>query len=155
MAEFKRLSEVEQIESTSENATVLVEDGGEIKRVPKTAVGGGAGGYVIKLANSYVDDNGTFCFNESYDELYDVLMAGGTVWVDCTDAPGQQNPKSLVAETSGIYAATTYGPHHFLVVNWWLTDVGLMLFDIFSFVNVAEPTIFYPNGSHNLQSEEK
>jgi hypothetical protein len=62
MAEFKKLSEVEQIESVSDNATVLVEEDGEIKRVPKKEVGG-AGGYVIKLSESYIDDSGMFCFD--------------------------------------------------------------------------------------------
>ena len=48
MAEFKKLSEVEMLESTSDNTTVLVEDSGEIKRVAKSKVGG-AGGYVATI----------------------------------------------------------------------------------------------------------
>ena len=38
---FTRLSDVELVENASENATVLIEDGKEIKRVPKSEVGGG------------------------------------------------------------------------------------------------------------------
>lgn len=37
--EFKKLSEVEQIESASDNATVLIEEDGDIKRVAKGEVG--------------------------------------------------------------------------------------------------------------------
>lgn len=38
--DFQRLSEVTRIEEVTENASVLVEENGEIYRVPKTAVGG-------------------------------------------------------------------------------------------------------------------
>lgn len=41
--EFKKLSEVEMIESLSDSASVLVEYGGEVKRVPAEKVGGGSG----------------------------------------------------------------------------------------------------------------
>lgn len=41
--EFTKLSEVTVAESISESANVLVEDGGEVKRVAKTMVGGGGG----------------------------------------------------------------------------------------------------------------
>lgn len=47
MAEFKKLSEVEQIETASDNATVLIEEDGDIKRVPKKEVGGAGSGSVI------------------------------------------------------------------------------------------------------------
>lgn len=158
MAEFKKLSEVEQIETASDNATVLVEEGGDIKRVPKKEVGG-AGGYVIKLANSYLDDNGMFCFNESYDELYDVLMAGGSVWVDYTDAPQGSVPTSTLATdapASGFWAATNYGAPLVPVAACLLTDVGLGLVDFQAMVmDNGEPNIYYPNGSHNLAPKQE
>ena len=151
MAEFKKLSEVEQIETASDNATVLVEEGGEIKRVPKKEVGG-AGGYVIKLANSYLDNNGMFCFDESYDELYDVLMAGGSVWVDYTGAPEAASPVSTLASLpSGFHAATNYGPINCPVIGYMLTDVGLGLADFYGFIRGEEFNIYFPNGSHNLE----
>lgn len=155
MAEFKKLSEVEQLETASDNATVLVEEGGDIKRVPKKEVGG-AGGYVIKLANSYLDDNDMYCFDESYDELYDVLMAGGSVWVDYTDAPQGAAPTSTLATSaSGFYAATNRGAPLIPVVMCLLTDVGLGLMDFFAMMNGPEPNIYYPNGSHNLEPEQE
>lgn len=49
--EFKKLSEVAVLEEAAETAYVLVEENGEIYRVPKTAVGGagGAQGMVVEL----------------------------------------------------------------------------------------------------------
>ena len=38
--EFKKLSEVTTLEEAAETAHVLIEENGEIYRVPKTAVGG-------------------------------------------------------------------------------------------------------------------
>lgn len=37
--EFKKLSEVDTLEEVAETAYVLIEENGEIYRVPKTAVG--------------------------------------------------------------------------------------------------------------------
>lgn len=157
MTEFQRLGEVERVETASDNATVLIEEDGDIKRVPKKEVGGGgAGGYVIKLANSYLDDNGMYCFDESYDELYDVLMAGGSVWVDYTDAPQGTVPTStLSAAASGFYAATNYGAPLAPVTMCLLTDVGLGLMDFQAMMYNGEPNIYYPNGSHNLEPKRK
>lgn len=45
--EFKRLAEVTAAEEAAETANVLIEEGGEIKRVPKTAVGGASAGPVF------------------------------------------------------------------------------------------------------------
>lgn len=149
MAEFKKLSEVDLLETSSDNTTVLVEDGGEIKRVPKKEVGG-AGGYVIKLENSYIDDNGMFCIEESYDELYDILVAGGSVWVDYTNAPAE-NPTTLSAAATGFYASTNRGEPKTMIVMWMITDVGLGLMDIQGMMG-SGPNIYFPNGSHNLES---
>ena len=46
--EFTRLSDVEVVETATENDKVLIEQNGEIKRVPKTKVGG-AGGNILTL----------------------------------------------------------------------------------------------------------
>jgi hypothetical protein len=151
--EFKKLSEVTLLDTAADNTTVLVEDGGEIKRVPKKEVGG-AGGYVIKLKNSYLNDAGEYQMDESYDELYDVLMAGGSVWVDYTNAPEASAPAStLLGVASGSQAATNWGAHHVPIAVWCITDVGLVLVDFMSFMNDGTP-IFYPNGSHNLDPVE-
>ena len=49
--EFKKLSEVDILEEIAETAYVLVEENGEIYRIPKTAIGGagGAQGMVVEL----------------------------------------------------------------------------------------------------------
>lgn len=49
--EFKKLSEVDVLEKAAETAYVLVEENGEIYRVPKTAIdgAGGAQGMVVEL----------------------------------------------------------------------------------------------------------
>lgn len=155
MAEFKKLSEVEQVQTVSDTATVLVEDGGEIKRVAKSEVGGnGVGGYIIKLENSYIDDDGMFRFEESYDELYDVLTSGGSVWVDYTNSP-EAAPSALAApSSSGFGSATNRGAVQFPVLMWMITDVGLGLMDTNGMMNNG-PNIYYPNGSHNLEPIEE
>lgn len=155
MAEFKKLSEVEQIESVSDNATVLVEDGGEIKRVSKSAVGG-AGGYVIKLSESYINYDSLYTINENYDELYDVLMAGGSVWIDYVDAPENAAPTALAAAGApGLFDVTNFGPEKTTAVQWIITDVGLFLFDINSMLNGGRPAVHFPNGSHNLEPGDR
>ena len=47
--EFKKLSEVTTLEEAAETAHVLIEENGEIYRVPKSLVGGGAKGMVVTL----------------------------------------------------------------------------------------------------------
>ena len=47
--EFKKLSEVTVLEEATDNSYVLVEEDGEIYRVPKSLVGGGAKGMIVKL----------------------------------------------------------------------------------------------------------
>jgi hypothetical protein len=90
MAEFKKLSEVEQIETVSDNATVLVEEGGEIKRVPKTEVGGGGAIKTVIIKSSDYDNaiagvqtmaaaapEATYeCINMTFDEAYQTMANG-------------------------------------------------------------------------------
>lgn len=159
MTEFKKLSEVEQIVSVSDNATVLIEEGGEIKRAPKSAVGGaGGGGYIIHLGQDSVTAEGQYVYMcmDNYDELYDILVAGGTVWIDYTDAPQYANPKSITDGMAYIPNATNMGPASHLAEMWFLTDVGLVVYDMFYFM-MSEGEggyIVFPNGSHNLEPNE-
>lgn len=86
--EFKKLSEVEQIETASDNATVLVEEGGEIKRVPKKEVGGaGIKTAIIKdsnydnmLAGVQTADSAEVityrCTNMTFEEAYQTMASG-------------------------------------------------------------------------------
>ena len=87
--EFKKLSEVEQIETASDNATVLVEEGGEIKRVPKKEVGGaGIKTAIIKDSNydnalagvqTALNDAPSItctCINMTFEEAYQTMASG-------------------------------------------------------------------------------
>ena len=90
--EFKKLSEVATLEEAAETAHVLIEENGEIYRVPKTAVGGGnVGG--IKTA--IIRDSGYLnviagvstmgsaapavtyeCINMTFEEAYETMANG-------------------------------------------------------------------------------
>lgn len=154
MAEFKKLSEVEQIETASDNATVLVEEGGDIKRVPKKEVGG-AGGYIATLTAADLESpvvdgwSGGPVLSENYDEMYDVLCAGGSAWIDIT-AMMTAAPSSTLA-AAGI-SPTNLNKTRGAVLVWCITDIGLIA-TIFSF---GEPLdCLFPNGSHNLEPEQE
>lgn len=93
MAEFKKLSEVEQIETASDNATVLVEEGGEIKRVPKKEVGGAGiptaiikdSGYdnaIVGVQTMISAPEYTYeCINMTFEEAYQIMANGGPLSV--------------------------------------------------------------------------
>lgn len=78
---FKSIADVEVVAEPSESANVLIEENGEIKKAPKTAVGGavGGGGYdaVIKF-NTMGDDSELI--SGSYDDILAKLEAGE--WVN-------------------------------------------------------------------------
>lgn len=88
--EFKKLSEVTTLEEAAETAHVLIEENGEIYRVPKTAVGGAGGiktaiirdsGYLnaiagvstmIASAPAYTYE----CINMTFEEAYETMANG-------------------------------------------------------------------------------
>lgn len=87
MAEFKKLSDVEVVAEPTESANVLIEEDGVIKKAPKTAVGGGAGNFVI-VSIPHVEPmdvdasdiiEGATC-NKTYDEVIEMYCAGE---IDC------------------------------------------------------------------------
>ena len=63
-----------------EKATVLVEVGGEAKRVPNAIVGGASGGSGggsdFVTVTFTVDENGAFVADKSYEEIHDAYNAG-------------------------------------------------------------------------------
>lgn len=154
MAEFKKLSEVEQIETASDNATVLIEEDGDIKRVPKKEVGG-AGGYVATLTENDLNNSSSdmLVLSENYDELYEVLMAGGSGSIDATvlmSSLGGAN--ALNAPGPEIPIPSAFGIVKSSIVWWATTDAGL----IGQFLFMGEPTMFiFPNGSHNIVVTDK
>lgn len=88
--EFKKLSEVTTLEEAAETAYVLIEENGEIYRVPKTAVGGAGGiktaiirdsGYLNAIAGlstmSVSAPEYTYeCINMTFEEAYETMANG-------------------------------------------------------------------------------
>ena len=89
--EFKKLSEVTALEEAAETAHVLIEENGEIYRVPKTAVGGAGGGiktaiirdsrYLNAIAGlstmASADPAVTYrCINMTFEEAYETMANG-------------------------------------------------------------------------------
>lgn len=116
MAEFKKLSEVEQIETASDNATVLVEENGEIKRVPKKEVGGGGIETLIIKDLRYdvclgggtaesTDGCPYTCINMSFEEAHQLISEG--------------EPITAVMMIIGGSSAVGYAP-----IFVWYTDLA-------------------------------
>lgn len=155
MAEFQKLSEVEKLETASDNASVLIEEGGEIKRVPKKEVGG-AGGYVATLTindleNPPVECDSEFVLSENYDELYEVLCAGGSAWIDYSVLM-QSVPGPSEAGPEYVYP-TNWDKMRMAIINWAISDIGLIVNCWFALAGQVVPVLF-PNGSHNLPPRE-
>lgn len=91
--DFVKLSEVPVLETASDNATVLVEENGEIKRVPKKEVGGGGAiATAIIRSSDYLSaieaaksggaleaeaDETTYeCLNMTFEEAYQIMESG-------------------------------------------------------------------------------
>lgn len=79
--EFTRLSDVELVVEATETANVLIEEGGEIKRVPKTEVGGGKSEWdaVIKIINTGGDDDGISVVGGSYNAVHNKILLDNEV----------------------------------------------------------------------------
>lgn len=102
MADFKKLSEVDLTEEVSDTANVLIEEGGIIKRAPKTKVGGAGTDSVIKTAiitssnyDSHISEVSTYvgaapattysCKNMAFEEAYEALTTGVPINVKLFD----------------------------------------------------------------------
>jgi hypothetical protein len=158
MAEFKKLSEVEMLESASDNATVLIEEGGDIKRVPKGAVGGagGVGGYIatVTMDDLEMSMGNMMIISENYDALYDVLNAGGSAWIDFSimNSMAPSNVMSGSSSNTPSYPSpSVFGKMIGIIVSWTITDVGLICGAILEDSTIP---VMFPNGSHNLEQFE-
>lgn len=155
MAEFKKLSEVEMLESASDNATVLIEEGGDIKRVPKSAVGG-AGGYVatVTMDDLETSTGDIAVISENYDALYDVLNAGGNAWIDFS-VINSMAPSNVMSgsgsDTPSYPSPSVFGKMASAIISWVITDVGLLC-DVW--FDGGGMIVWFPNGSHNLEQSQ-
>lgn len=110
--EFKKLSEVTVLEEAAETAYVLIEENGEIYRVPKTAVGGTgiktaiirdsgylnaiAGVQTVGSAPSYAYE----CINMTFEEAYETMVNGEPLMVvGMLTAEGAVNLQGFVTFT--------------------------------------------------------
>jgi hypothetical protein len=93
--EFKKLSDVEALTEVPENATVLAEVNGAIKRIPGNGLGGSSSGLVISLDLS--GDNETFKANSTANmTLADAMAAfqSGTLGTPVIKTTYQEMPVS-------------------------------------------------------------
>lgn len=88
--EFRRLSEVEQLTEVPENATVLAEVNGTIKRIPGEGLGGAAGIPTAIIKDNYYDmavsgvstmvssdpEQVYECVNMTFEEAWAILESG-------------------------------------------------------------------------------
>lgn len=140
--EFKKLSEVAALEEAAETAHVLIEENGEIYRVPKTAVGGGnVGGIktaiirdsrylnaIAELSTMGISGGPKFtyeCINMTFEEAYETMAKGEPLNVVGMLATGDE---AANMQGSVIFAgATMFGVPCLVVrfegtVLYWTAD---------------------------------
>jgi hypothetical protein len=136
MVEFKKLSEVEQIETASDNATVLVEEGGEIKRVPKKEVGGAGiptaiikdSGYDNAIAGLQTMTTGSMptfeCANMTFEEAYQIMANGEPLNVlGMLTADGAMNLHGVAG-----FAGTMFGVPCIVIVFEFMGEMLVSLY---------------------------
>lgn len=88
--EFKKLSDVEVVETVSDSANVLIEENGVIKKAPKTQVGGAGGGNAASGAPYLVKINsiggGSYQLDGDFYEIFDIIETGVLVYAAIYDA---------------------------------------------------------------------
>lgn len=156
MAEFKKISEVDVVTELTENDNILVVGSdGALKQTASSNVKSKATGYFLTLSesNSQIDwDNfGVLC-NENYDELYNVLMSGGSAWIDFAWADDMPTIKTYESAAPSILPEpTNFAGYVVHVSSWNMTDVGLRV-ECMAFGDSF--IVIFPNGSHNLPAIE-
>lgn len=110
--EFKRLSDVEIVETPADATNVLIEENGVIKKAPKTAVGGsGEATTVIKIvADSWDDvtaDSITFEKGDISTLRADGVSNPASVRVVHELSRGVMTPMSMDNSSSGVVVGTS------------------------------------------------
>ena len=140
--EFKKLSEVAALEEAAETAHVLIEENGEIYRVPKTAVGGAGGGIktaIIRESRYLTTIAGlstmaakppavTYeCINMTFKEAYETMAKGEPLnVVGMLSSEGAINTQGLVMFTgtaSGVPCLMVlFKPTSSTIALYWTAD---------------------------------
>ena len=110
--DFVKLSEVTMLEEVTDNASVLVEQNGEIYRAPKTQVGGAGGvktaiirdsGYLNAIAGlstmaTAAPEYTYECINMTFEEAYEIMQNGEPLSaVGQMTGEGAMNVQGMVA----------------------------------------------------------
>lgn len=121
------------VEELSESATVLVEDGGEVKRVAKDKVGGGSGGggtFIINITewgeSEVRKDTGTQYHeykrggvaDKTYEEIENAFNSGMVVMVCLIDAYSESGAECV---SKGFYNLEAYMTNSIQDVNNYFT----------------------------------
>lgn len=109
---YERLADVTTETEPTENANVLIEDGGTIKRCPIGSIGGGAGGFMVHFSitqdfddgdeDGYQDSATTITCDTS---ISDIVAAAHESIVCCTASSVVEGQESFF---SGIIMVTSY-----------------------------------------------
>ena len=83
MVNYKKITDVESVSSTTETMNVLVEDNGSLKKVPAANMGVGSGSiggiFVLTgITDSY--GNTTYSANMTYEELRNAIANNEIIW---------------------------------------------------------------------------
>ena len=79
MVNYKKITDVESVSSTTETMNVLVEDNGSLKKVPAANIGGG-GSSIGGIFVFEEDGNGNYTANMTFEELKNALINNELIW---------------------------------------------------------------------------
>ena len=125
--EFTRLADVEVVETATDVDKVLIEQNGEIKRVPKTEVGGSVNMLVLDgvvvVDTDTGDESFTITSNMTLEETIEALnnreLTGA---IGYFDTPYEMSFETLsfanVTEDFGFACLSLYGPYNGIGLYW-------------------------------------
>jgi hypothetical protein len=139
------ITKTEVVEAPAEEDNLVLVSNGTVKQVPVSNFG--SKGYIAVLTeddlnNPAVDYADGPVISANYDELYEVLCAGGNAWIDMTAMIGGRSTK----DSAGV-SPTAHGAILTSIQLWQITDIGLLVV-----IMGGDMSILFPNGSHNLPS---
>lgn len=108
---------------------------GAMARKPGASLGGGAGGYVIKVPASEIDiETGEGTISESYDNFAEILYNGGSVLIDVSETMA-----SVDSNSAGCYLVP---------IMWGANDVtGTREYSAVCLLGNVTLYLTFPNGT--------